>query len=132
MKLNKRNKLSKSKRNKSNCIRKINKNKRIVKNNRKSKRTVSRICKKTTNKRISCKSSKKCTRGPKRPRNAYIIFFNKLYKKELKCGQIQSVTQFGKCAGELWRNMEPAEKKHYQERAAKDLLRYNKSMKRYI
>ena len=100
-------------------------------NKRSKSRCVSRkIQKVPTRSRCVKKRNRKQKKGPKRPRNAYVMFFTGLYKQESKKGKIQCITEFGKCAGKLWRNMDCKQKKPFLLLANKDLQRYNKEMKK--
>ena len=100
-------------------------------NKRSKTRCVGRTIQKVT-KRSRCikRRNKKQKKGPKRPRNAYVMFFTGLYKQESKKAKIQCITDFVKCAGQLWRNMDCKQKKPFLLLANKDLQRYNKATKK--
>lgn len=69
---------------------------------------------------------------PKRSTSAYFYYMASCREQAKKAGRnISKVAEFTKECSEKWRNLKPAEKKPFDEKAAKDKARYEKEMAEY-
>jgi hypothetical protein len=77
-------------------------------------------------------SKKKDKNAPKRGSSAFIIFGNDIRAKIKQENPDASFGEIGKLISEKWKALSDAEKAPYEEKAAKDRLRYEKEMKSYV
>merc|ERR1711981_1509356 len=69
--------------------------------------------------------------APKRPLSGYFLFMADERANVKKANPDWGVADIAKELGGRWSNMDEAQKKKYQEKAAKDKERYEAEMKKY-
>eukprot|EP00467_Chlorarachnion_reptans_P024638 CAMPEP_0114489784 /NCGR_PEP_ID=MMETSP0109-20121206/2079_1 /TAXON_ID=29199 /ORGANISM="Chlorarachnion reptans, Strain CCCM449" /LENGTH=148 /DNA_ID=CAMNT_0001666329 /DNA_START=62 /DNA_END=508 /DNA_ORIENTATION=- len=69
--------------------------------------------------------------APKRASNAYMIFCKESRARLKEENPGLAFGKIGAKLGEIWRDMQPEEKRPYQERAARDRQRYKREMQEY-
>ena len=93
-------------------------NQRIKYSTRKSSRSRSSKNRKQNKRRNLIK------KGPKRPRSAYILFYQYEFCVANNIKKITKVSEFAKKAGQKWRQLNKAEKLRYNKMAVIDRKRY--------
>eukprot|EP01116_Phalansterium_solitarium_P014323 TRINITY_DN31911_c0_g1_i1.p1 TRINITY_DN31911_c0_g1~~TRINITY_DN31911_c0_g1_i1.p1 ORF type:complete len:140 (+),score=63.08 TRINITY_DN31911_c0_g1_i1:69-488(+) len=69
--------------------------------------------------------------APKRPLSAYFLFMGDNRAAVKKANPDASTGELGKLLGEAWKAVKPAEKKKYEDLAAKAKVDYEKAKKKY-
>lgn len=69
--------------------------------------------------------------APKRASGAYVFFTNEMRPKVLQEFPGIKFVDLGKVMGERWRALTPDEKKHYEDLAAEDKIRFQMEMQQY-
>ena len=77
------------------------------------------------------KKKKKDPNAPKNARTSYLFFCNEV-RERLKVEQPElAITEVGKEAGKLWKELSPSKKAKYEAMAAEDKLRYEREKAQY-
>ena len=75
---------------------------------------------------------KKSKDAPKRPLSAYNLFFRQERQRiQKESNQKTSFNNLGKIIGERWRNIDPNEKKKFEEESQKESLRYQRELQAF-
>lgn len=76
--------------------------------------------------------AKKDKNAPKKGMSAYMIWMNTEGRSKVKADKPDaSLGEIGKACGEMWREMNPAAKAKWEDKAKEDKARYEKEMAAY-